>query len=286
MYASSSIAMQPISPSYLFSGSARANGSPFELYVSASLLCATTSAITVQPQFLSIWTAGSSVSMTVAARDMYGNWKTKSDSDVSLVFVRSQILDNSRISNPGVLQSIQFPMSFTVLQRAFSSGLHAVDASFVPVYASGRGMYATYYRYPVYALKDLFYYCDALILVRRSYIPSPSTASGNAVVTSMTNPFGSALDSKVWRTHASPSQFSIRWSGLYLAHLIGQHTFSVSAGALSNVKLYMNNLLLFETGGNAKSATVLLDRGVNAMYDVLIEFQVKQQMCCHFCILA
>jgi hypothetical protein len=278
MYASSSIAMQPISPSYLFSGSAHANGSPFELYVSPSLLCASTSAVTVQPQFLSIWTAGSSVSMTVAARDVYGNWKTKSDSDVSLVFVRSRILDNSRVSHPGVLQSIQFPMSFTVLQRAFSSGLHAVDASFVPIYASGRGMHATYYRYPIDPLNDLFRYSDALILFCRSFVPSPSSASGNAVVSSMTNPFGSALDSKVWRTHASPSQYSIRWSGVYVAHLIGQHTFSVSAGALSNVKLYMNNLLLFQTEGNAKSATVMLDRGVNAMYEVLIEFQVKQQI--------
>jgi hypothetical protein len=33
--------------------------------------------------------------------------------------------------------------------------------------------------------------------------------------------------------------------------------------------------MLFQTGGNDKSATIVLDRGVNAMYDVLIEFQVR-----------
>ncbi len=62
-----------------------------------------------------------------------------------------------------------------------------------------------------------------------------------------------------------------------MAHMIGQHTFSISAGALSNVKLYINNMLLFQTGGNDKSATILLNRGVNAMYDVFIEFQVRQK---------
>jgi hypothetical protein len=61
-----------------------------------------------------------------------------------------------------------------------------------------------------------------------------------------------------------------------MAPLIGQYTFSVSAGAQSNVKMYMNNLFLFETGGNSKSATISLDRGVNAMYDVLIELQVRE----------
>ncbi len=60
-----------------------------------------------------------------------------------------------------------------------------------------------------------------------------------------------------------------------MAHMIGQHTFSISAGAASNVKLYINNIMLFQTGGNDKSATIVLDRGVNAMYDVLIEFQVR-----------
>jgi hypothetical protein len=38
-------------------------------------------------------------------------------------------------------------------------------------------------------------------------------------------------------------------------------------------------LFLFETGGNSKSATIVLDRGVNAMYDVFIEFQVKDAEC-------
>jgi hypothetical protein len=56
--------------------------------------------------------------------------------------------------------------------------------------------------------------------------------------------------------------------------LNGQHTFSISAGVSSNVKLYLDNVLLVETGGGDKSATILLDRGVNAMYDVFIEFQV------------
>ena len=114
-----------------------------------------------------------------------------------------------------------------------------------------------------------------MILIYRSYVPSSAAISGNAVVTSMTNPFGSSLDSKVWQTHASPSQYSIRWSGMYMAHMIGQHTFSISAGALSNVKFFINNVMLFQTGGNDKSATIVLDRGVNAMYDVLIEFQVR-----------
>jgi hypothetical protein len=41
------------------------------------------------------------------------------------------------------------------------------------------------------------------------------------------------------------------------------------------VKLYMDNVLLLETAGSDKSATILLDRGVNAMYDVFIEFQVS-----------
>ncbi len=41
------------------------------------------------------------------------------------------------------------------------------------------------------------------------------------------------------------------------------------------MKLYMDNVLLLETGGSDKSATILLDRGVNAMYDVFIEFQVS-----------
>ena len=91
----------------------------------------------------------------------------------------------------------------------------------------------------------------------------------------MANPFGSSLNSVVWKTHASPSQYSVRWSGAYLAVLNGQHTFSVSAGVNSNVKLYMDNFLLLETGGGDKSATILLDRGVNAMYDIFIEFQVS-----------
>ncbi len=64
-----------------------------------------------------------------------------------------------------------------------------------------------------------------------------------------------------------------------MAHMTGQYTFSISAGALSSVKLYVNNLFLFETGGNSKSATIVLDRGVNAMYDVFIEFQVKDAEC-------
>lgn len=109
----------------------------------------------------------------------------------------------------------------------------------------------------------------------RSFNPSPATASGNAIVSSMANPFGSSLNTVVWKTHASPSQYSIRWSGAYLAVLNGQHTFSVSAGVSSNVKLFMDNVLLLETGGSDKSATILLDRGVNAMYDVFIEFQVS-----------
>ena len=91
----------------------------------------------------------------------------------------------------------------------------------------------------------------------------------------MTNPFGSSLDDIVWRTAASRSQYSIRWSGVYMGHLNGQYTFSVSAGANSNVKLYINNLMLLQTSGNAISATVMLDKGVNAMYDVIIEFQVR-----------
>jgi hypothetical protein len=147
MYASASIAMQPISSSYLFSGSSHANGSPFDLYVSPSALCASTSAVTLQTSFPSIWTAGSSVYMTVTARDMYGNSKTKADSEASQVFIRSRILDNTAFSTPGIPQSTQFPMSFIVLQRAFLSGLHAIDASFVTISASGRGMHATYYRY-------------------------------------------------------------------------------------------------------------------------------------------
>jgi hypothetical protein len=61
-----------------------------------------------------------------------------------------------------------------------------------------------------------------------------------------------------------------------MGHLNGQYTFSVSAGANSNVKLYINNLMLLQTSGNALSATVMLDKGVNAMYDVIIEFQVRQ----------
>jgi hypothetical protein len=147
MYASASIAMQPISPSYLFSGSSHANGSPFELYVSPSTLCASTSAVTLPPQYPTIWTAGSSVYMTVTARDLYGNSKTKADSDVAQVFVRSRILDNSAVSTPATSRSTQFPMSFAVLQQAFASGLNAVDASFVIATAIGRGMHATYYRY-------------------------------------------------------------------------------------------------------------------------------------------
>ena len=63
-----------------------------------------------------------------------------------------------------------------------------------------------------------------------------------------------------------------------MGHLNGQYTFSVSAGANSNVKLYINNLLLLQTSGNALSATVMLDKGVNAMYDVIIEFQVRQSI--------
>jgi hypothetical protein len=60
-----------------------------------------------------------------------------------------------------------------------------------------------------------------------------------------------------------------------MGHLNGQYTFSISAGANSNVKLFLNNLLLFQTGGSSMSATVVLDKGVNAMYDVFIEFQVN-----------
>ena len=92
----------------------------------------------------------------------------------------------------------------------------------------------------------------------------------------MSNPFGSSLDDQVWKTFASRSQYSIRWAGVYIGHLNGQYTFSISAGANSNVKLFLNNLLLFQTGGGAMSATVVLDKGVNAMYDVFIEFQVTR----------
>jgi hypothetical protein len=146
MYASASIVMQPIQPSYLFSGSAHANGSPFELYVSPSTLCASTSTIEAQPQVPSIWTAGSTVSMTVKARDMYGNWKTKSDLDASKVFVRSKAIDNSAVAVPGSALSPTYPLLFSVSQQAFKTGLTTIDASFVLQIASGRGMHATYYR--------------------------------------------------------------------------------------------------------------------------------------------
>ena len=146
MYASASIVMQPIQPSYLFSGSAHANGSPFDLYVAPSALCASTSTMEMQPQVPSIWTAGSTVSMTVRARDLYGNWKTKSDSDVSKVFVRSKVLDNSAVSMLGTSLSPTYPLFFSVSQQATKSGSTSIDASFVLPIGSGRGMHATYYR--------------------------------------------------------------------------------------------------------------------------------------------
>ena len=121
--------------------------------------------------------------------------------------------------------------------------------------------------YPISILFHAYY---------RSLVPSITTASGNEILTSMANPFGSSLHTKVWQTNASPSQFSIRWAGVYLALTTGQYTFSIMAGAQSSVKLYVDNLFLFETGGNSKSATIVLDRGVNAMYDIFIEFQVKE----------
>ena len=121
-----------------------------------------------------------------------------------------------------------------------------------------------------YAISILFH------AYSRSLVPSITTASGNEILTSMANPFGSSLHTKVWQTNASPSQFSIRWAGVYLALTTGQYTFSIMAGAQSSVKLYVDNLFLFETGGNSKSATIVLDRGVNAMYDIFIEFQVKE----------
>jgi hypothetical protein len=146
MYASASVAMQPISPSNLFSGSAHASGSPFELYVSPTVLCASTSLITAQPQLPSIWTAGSLVFMTVTARDMYGNWKTKPDAETSQLFVTSRLLDFSGPLTPGVVQSLQFPMTFSVSLRPLLAGLRSTDASFVLISAAGRGMHATYYR--------------------------------------------------------------------------------------------------------------------------------------------
>ena len=146
MYASASVAMQPISPSNLFSGSAHASGSPFELYVSPAVLCASTSLTSVQPQLPSIWTAGSLVFMTVTARDMYGNWKTKPDTETSQLFVTSRLLDFSGPSTPGVVQFLQFPMTFSVSLRPLLAGLRSTDASFVVISTAGRGMHATYYR--------------------------------------------------------------------------------------------------------------------------------------------
>jgi hypothetical protein len=146
MYASTSIAMQPISPSQLFSGVAHANGSPFELFVSSSVLCSSSSAISFQPQFISIWTAGSTIFMTVTARDMYGNGKTNPDSVAASIYVRSQALDRQGVSMPGTTQSRQFPLSFTINLSPIVSGLTLIDASFVLPSTAGRGMHATYYR--------------------------------------------------------------------------------------------------------------------------------------------
>jgi hypothetical protein len=146
MYASASITMQPVSPSYLFSGSAHANGSPFELYVSPSLLCASTSVIESTPQDLSTWTAGSAVTMIISARDAYGNWKTAPDAEFSQVFVRSHVFGNSGASTSGVAQTSQFPLRYSVSLRPFLSGLSSIQASFVSPFTSGRGMHATYYR--------------------------------------------------------------------------------------------------------------------------------------------
>jgi hypothetical protein len=146
MYASASITMQPISPSYLFSGSAHANGSPFELYVSPAALCASTSTLNAEIQDMSIWTAGSAVSMTISARDVYGNWKTSSDPDVHQVFVRSQLVDYTAASISGSAQYSQFPLAYSVSVRPSVSGLSVIHASFVLPMTSGRGMHATYYR--------------------------------------------------------------------------------------------------------------------------------------------
>ncbi len=103
-------------------------------------------------------------------------------------------------------------------------------------------------------------------------------------MTSMTNPFGSSLDDQVWKTAAARSQYSVRWAGVYIGHLNGQYTFSISAGVQSSVKLFVDNLFLFETAGNPTSATIILSKGVNAMYDVFIEFQVRLHDCWSFCL--
>jgi hypothetical protein len=164
MYASASITMQPISPSYLFSGSAHASGSPFELYVSPAALCASTSTFNAQIQDLSIWTAGSAISVTVSARDLYGNWKTVSDSDVHQVFVRSQLIDYTAASISGIAQYSQFPLAYSASVRPFLSGLSVIHASFVLPFTSGRGMHATYYRLVWH--QPLFNSCDFVLILR------------------------------------------------------------------------------------------------------------------------